>query len=120
MSKDANIANIVKELDKLPLEETKQIVDYITASKERNKEVSKRGVIHKDRDGTPLKVGDEVYLLTKGADNSKGEKATIQELPTKVGTFIKLVTEALKKKDYPTYIRKLSKSVRKVKHQKWK
>ena len=61
MSKDEAIANIVKDLNLLSLEENNKILRYINQVKVKRKEdkstdkvaVKSTAPIHKDRDGTP-------------------------------------------------------------------
>ena len=121
MSKEENIANIVKELDKLSISETGQILKYIKNAKDKkerteaNREKStKAEPTHIDKDGVTLSVGDRVVLLTKGVDNSVYEEATIKILPEKEGKYIHLVPQRFENAKHQFYIRKLAKSVRKI------
>ena len=110
MSKEENIANIVKELDKLSISKTGQILKYIKNTKAKKK----AGPVHIDKEGVTLSVGDRVVLLTKGVDNSIYEEATIKILPEKEGACIHLVPQRFEKGKHQFYIRKLAKSVRKI------
>ena len=111
-SKDKAIASIIKDLDKLTLEQNHSILKYIGESKKRNEQTS---IQHQDRDGDTLLLGDRVYLLTKGINNSKGDIATVHSIPSKSGSYLKFVLERTTNQEHPTVIKKLSKSVRKVK-----
>ena len=91
MSKEKAIANIVKDLDKLSLDQNQQILSFIRKAKEDNKKEKQDKSIHKDRDGTPIAVGDTVYLLTKGVYNYVGQEATIFAVPSKSGEYITLL-----------------------------
>lgn len=113
-SKDKAIASIIKDLDKLTLEQNHSILKYIGESKKRN-EHRDTSIQHQDRDGDTLLLGDRVYLLTKGINNSKGDIATVHSIPSKSGSYLKFVLERTTNQEHPTVIKKLSKSVRKVK-----
>ena len=96
MSKDEAIANIVKDLNLLSLEENNKILKYINQIKEKKKQntndrnitVQRAAPIHEDRDGTPLAIGDKVYLLTRGVNNKIGQEGIVHWLPKKKGEFI--------------------------------
>ena len=113
MSKDAAIAEIVKNLHNLNLEENQQILDFINSKKDLQKK--KEAPKHRDKDGTILETGDEVFLLTGGVYNRKGEKGSVTDLPKTVGEYITFQRKRVEKEDrHRTYLRKLGKSVRKV------
>ena len=96
MSKDEAIANIVKDLNLLSLEENNKILKYIKQVKDKKQQdttdrsitVQETTSIHKDRDGTPLAIGDKVYLLTRGVNNKVGQEGIVHWLPKKEGEFI--------------------------------
>ena len=96
MSKDEAIAKIVKDLDSLSLEENNKILQYISQVKAKKKQqkshanitVKSTAPVHKDRDGTPLAIGDKVYLLTRGVNNKVGQEGIVQWLPKKEGEFV--------------------------------
>ena len=127
MSKDKAIADIVKNLDSLTLEENQSILQYIKRRKEHKTKTSqaaldnwkkaKEGKVrsgkHVDKDGAELSVGDEVYLLTKGVDNYVGEPGTVEHLPATVGEFVLFKRERLRENGFAAYIHKKGTSVRK-------
>lgn len=93
MSKDTTIANIVKELDNLTLEENEQILHFINKSKRNRKRGASKTkeLTFRDRDGTPIVTGDRVYLLTRGVNNFIGQEAIIHALPNKLHEFVTFV-----------------------------
>ena len=121
MSKDKAIAEIVKNLDSLSIEENNSILQYIKkrkAAKNNTKATTQRSVtsdkaVHVDRDGAELNVGDEVYLLTPGVDNKVGEPGTVEHLPKTVGEYVLFKRERLRENGYAAYLHKLGRSVRK-------
>ena len=116
MSKDTAISEIVKNLHTLNLEENEQILKFIKSKQELKADKNKEKTpIHVDRDGTELRVGDEVYLLTKGVYNIVGEKGSVEHLPKTVGDFITFRRNRIEENEvYNTYISKKGRSVRKV------
>ena len=114
MSKDAAIAEIVKNLHALDLDDNKQILNFINQRKKKDKS-PKSKPRHEDRDGKELSSGDEVYLLTGGVYNRKGEKGSVHTLPKTVGEYITFQRNRREAGEtYNTYLRKLGRSVRKV------
>lgn len=107
MSKDKCIADIVKQLDSLSIDENQQILNYINNIK-TSKVNTGNSKTFKDRDKKQLQVGDRVVLLTKGVDNIKGETARVHALPL-TGKYIQLRVE---RTDFT--IKKYSTSVRKI------
>ena len=136
MTKEEDIANIVKHLDSLSLHQRKHILEYIEHSKSNNDDdtdterrgeaaIAKQreeGDINKfrDRDGAILCKGDRVILLTKGVDNDKGEEATIYHLPisTHKTIYIDLVPKRFYNIGFTRIIKKIPKNVRKIKSTK--
>ena len=101
MSKDATIAEIVKNLHTLSLEESTQVLDFIKTRGTKKKEAPK----HVDRE----------ILLTGGVFNRKGEEGAVEELPRTVGeyiTFVRKRQSAISTRR--TTLRKLGTSVRKI------
>ena len=114
MSKDAAIAEIVKNLHALDLDDNQQILQFINHRKKQQKSPKTKNR-HKDRDSTELSSGDEVYLLTGGVYNRKGEKGSVHTLPKTVGEYITFQRNRVDKgESHRTYLRKLGRSVRKV------
>ena len=121
MSKDKAIAEIVKNLDSLSIEENNSILQYIRKQKAakntikatNQKSVESDKAVHVDRDGTELNVGDEVYLLTPGVDNRVGEPGTVEHLPKIVGEYVLFKRERLRENGFAAYVHKLGRSVRK-------
>lgn len=119
-AKDRDIANIVRELDKLTLQQTKHILDYIQSSSksEENSNIGKGRTAatqkYYDRDGAVLVEGDRVYLLTGGVDNEKGEEATVRLLPKDSSLYISLIPERYDTAQFKNTIKKMPKNVRKV------
>ena len=117
MSKDAAIAEIVKNLHNLNLEDNNQILQFIKSKKQQSKKGKNKNnkESHIDRDGTPINKGHKVFLLTPGVYNRKGEKGSVHTLPKTVGEYITFKQNRIEKGEtYNTYIRKLGTSVRKV------
>ena len=117
MSKDQNIANIVKQLDQLSVSETQNILNYIDRTKQKtsnSKPTSTPTLVHKDKEGRSLKVGDRVVLLTKRVDNKRYEEATIHSLPKKEGEFAFFIPASQDGERFPFVIKKLTMSVRKI------
>ena len=120
MSKSQNIADIVKQLDKLSVSETQKILNYIDstqASKKKhtdNTSDTTSKIEHKDKEGRVLQVGDRVVLLTAGVDNKKYEEGTIHLLPEKEGEFAYFIPASQDKERFPFVIKKLTTSVRKI------
>ena len=116
MSKDAAIAEIVKNLHNLDLEDNQQILQFIKHKKDQNKkEKTPSKPKHTDRDRTQINKGDKVFLLTPGVYNKRGEKGSVHTLPKMVGKYITFKCNRVAKgKDYDTYLQKLGRSVRKV------
>ena len=82
MSKDAAIAEIVKNLHTLKLEDNQEILKYIKSRQALNNNNKKRSKpVHTDKDGRVLEEGDSVFLLTKGVYNKKGEEGSVYKLP---------------------------------------
>ena len=118
MSKDKAIAEIVRNLDSLTIEESNSILQYINKRKSLKKEKKAQSPkptkpVHVDRDGTEINVGDKVYLLTPGVDNIVGEPGTVEHLPKTVGEFVLFKRERLRDNGFAAYIHKKGKSVRK-------
>ena len=111
--KDKTIADIVKDLNKLTLKQNTEILKFIKETKQHNQS-SLQPVKHRDRDGNPLQVGDKVFLLTKGVNNTRGERATIHSLPEKEGNYIEFIPKSLENDEFIHCIKKLGKSVRKI------
>ena len=126
MTKEEDIANIVKQLDSLSLQQRKHILEYIEHTKsidtveheERNESKPSTEVVFRDRDGNQLNKGDRVTLLTKGVDNSKGEEATVYHLPipTHKTIYIDLVPKRFYNLGYTRVIKKVPRNVRKIEH----
>ena len=119
MSKDQNIANIIKQLDDLSVSETRNILNYIDSAKQskeasRTAPTTKPALLHKDKEGRSLKVGDRVVLLTKGVDNKRYEEATVHTLPKKEGDFAFFIPASQDGERFPFVIKKLTTSVRKL------
>ena len=117
MSKDKNIADIVKQLDNLSIEQTDHILKYIETSKKDSKikaraTAGSQQPLHRDKDGKVLEEGDTVVLLTSGVDNDKYEEGKVKKLPQKIGEFLFFVPKQFYKSGY--VIRKKAKSVRKI------
>ena len=113
MSKSDAIAEIVRNLHKLSIEENQEVLQLIKSKTgERSKS---RKVVHTNIDGTELNEGDSVYLLTKGVYNRKGEEGAVHKLPQTVGKYITFIRRRQAKHHAnKTYLRKLGTSVRKV------
>ena len=115
MSKDAAIAEIVRNLHTLKLEDNQAILKYIKDKQSKRERSSKSEPVHTDKDGRILEEGDSVLLLTKGVYNRKGEEGSVHKLPQTVGEYITFVRKReAKNQSYPTYLRKLGTSVRKI------
>ena len=118
MSKDSDIANIVRQLDSLTIEQTSHILNYIEQSNKKKKSIQEEEdspyLKFYDKKGVRLSVGDRVVLLTSGVDNDKGEEATVHTLPKHTGKYITLIPARYDNYKFPSYINKLSKSVRKI------
>ena len=118
MSKDQNIADIVKQLNELNIEETDCILDYIKRTKERkdkdnSQRAPKRKQEHVDKDGNVLAIGDRVILLAPGVDNDQYKEGTIKTLPDKLGGFLLLYPARFDNQRIRFPIKKLGRSVRK-------
>ena len=114
-SKNDNIADIVKQLDSLSIDETAQILTYV------NQRVWSKHLVnnnnkprHLDKKGNELKVGDRVILLTKGVDNRKNEEAIVKSLPDSNGGYISFVPVRFQNTQNQLTVRKLGKSVKKT------
>ena len=122
MSKDSNIANIVKQLNSLNIEQTGHILNYIKQAKKDNAKKKSEQEEEEDtpylkfynKKGVRLSVGDRVVLLTSGVDNDKGKEATVHTLPKYTGKYITLIPARYDNHRFPSYINKLSKSIRKI------
>ena len=117
MSKDKNIADIVKQLDKLSIDQTEHILNYIEATTATRESLARQEdtparVQHLDKDGQVLKEGDTVVLLTSGVDNHKYEEGKVKKLPKKIGDFLFFIPKRFYSSGF--VIRKKAKSVRKV------
>ena len=111
MSKDATIAEIVKNLHTLSLEDSTQVLNFIKTRGSKKKQAPK----HVDRDGVELHKGDDVILLTGGVFNRKGEEGAVEKLPRTVGEYITFVRKRESAtSSRPTTLRKLGTSVRKI------
>ena len=121
MSKDKAIAEIVKNLDSLSIKENNSILQYIrkrkaaknTVKANNQKSAKSDKLVHVNRDGTELNVGDEVYLLTPCVDNKVGEPGTVEHLPKTVGEYVFFKRERLRENGFAAYVHKLGKSIRK-------
>ena len=76
MSKDAAIAEIVKNLHNLNLEENQQILDFINSKKDLQKK--KEAPKHRDKDGTILETGDERKETQKEKNKGQLKNVSLQ------------------------------------------
>ena len=119
MSKDQNIADIVKQLDNLNIEGTNCILDYIKQAKVRRsrdstQSASERKQEHIDKDDNVLAIGNRVVLLTPGVDNHLYKEGTIKTLPEKIRGFLSLYPECFDNQQIRYPIKKLGKSICKL------
>ena len=119
MSKEKDIADIVKQLDSLSITDTQFILNYIEQSKRKKVEEERTQAqppvkVYLDSEGTALKEGDKVILLTPGVDNHKYEEGRVHRLPQEKGKWIYLIPKRFFKNKFPFSIRKHSTNVRKV------
>ena len=111
MNKNNNIAEIIKQLHDLDINETNEILNYIKNKKSTNNK-SNKNTLYKGRDGKTLSVGDRVILLTPGKSHYAFEEAYIKHLPKSEGSFLQLtLAKHLGKRNKPI-IRKLPKNVK--------
>ena len=115
MSKSDAIAEIVKNLHNLSIEDSREVLELVKSKTNGNNRSKAKRSIHTDKDGAELHEGDGVYLLTKGVYNKKGEEGSVHKLPQTVGEYITFVRRRqAKHHSGKTYIRKLGTSVRKI------
>ena len=97
MSKEKDIADIVKEVDSLTIDDTRHILNYIKNTKQRREQEGRKKAatlaraVYLDVDKKPLNEGDKVVLLTGGVDNHKYEEALVEKLPSTQGKWVYLI-----------------------------
>ena len=120
MSKEKDIADIVKELDSLTIDDTRHILKYIKTAKERNavnqQQTEPPAAEYLDSEGAVLHEGDKVVLLTPGVDNHKYKEGRVHKLPKVKGKWIHLIPKRFFSRKHPLSIRKHSTNVRKIQH----
>ena len=119
MSKEKDIADIVKELDSLTIDDTQHILNYIKSTKQKrnresNKATTPNRVVYLDVNKNPLAEGDKVVLLTGGVDNHKYEEALVDKLPRTGGKWVYLIPKRQWGKRPQFTIRKYPSNVRKI------
>ena len=118
MSKEKDIANIVKQLNSLSINNARYILNYIESTKNKKKGQKQQTELpaaeYVNSEGTILQEGDKVTLLTPGIDNHKYEEGKVHKLPKVKGKWIHLIPKQFYQRKHPFTIRKYSTNVRKV------